>query len=71
MPIQSHTLEQTTQANGATHNVLRMVDQDGKSYMASFYAAAGIDPQTLVSAHITRLDAHLAEQEFVQIVGAE
>lgn len=68
MPIQSHTLEQTTQANGSTHNVLRMVDQDGKGYSVSFFAPA-VDVSAHVDRHITVLDIALAETEFEQIVG--
>lgn len=69
MPIQTHTLETTQQANGSTHNVLRMYDQDGKELIATFYAT--VDPSTLVSGHIALADAQLAEQEFSEIVGAE
>lgn len=71
MPIQSHTLEQTTQANGSTHSVLRMFDQDGKQYMASFFAPAAADVNAIVTAKITATDAALADAEFGQIVGAE
>lgn len=69
MPIQSHTLEQSTQANGSTHNVLRMVDQDGKSYMLSFFAP-GPDVAAIITQRIETMDAQLAEAEFEQIVGA-
>lgn len=70
MPIQSHTLEQTTQANGSTHNVLRMVDQDGKGYMLSFFAPVA-DVAAIITQRIEAVDAQLAEAEFAQIVGAE
>lgn len=69
MPIQSHTLEQTTQANGSTHNVLRMVDQDGVAYMLSFFASDA-DVAAIVSHKIAEQDVQLAEAEFVQIVEA-
>lgn len=69
MPIQSHTLEQTTQANGSTHNVLRMFDQDGVAYMLSFFAP-GTDVTAIVIQRIAAMDAQLAEAEFEQIVGA-
>ena len=70
MPIQSHTLEQTTQANGSTHNVLRMVDQDGVGYMVSFFTP-GSDVAVLITHRIEALDVQLAESEFEQMVGAE
>ncbi|MHB1098726.1 MAG: hypothetical protein ACYCZR_04150 [Burkholderiales bacterium] len=70
MPIQSHTLEQTTQANGSTHNVLRMVDQDGVAYMLSFFAPSA-DVSAIVTQKIAAIDVQLAEAEFAQIVGAE
>jgi hypothetical protein len=69
MPIQTHTLETTQQANGSTHNVLRMYDQDGKELIATFYAT--VDPSSLVAGHIALADAHLAEQEFNEIVSVE
>lgn len=68
MPIQSHTLEQTAQANGSTHNVLRMFDQDGKELTASFWAQPA-EVAGIVSAQIAIADSNLAEQEFAQIVG--
>ena len=70
MPIQSHTLEQTTQANGSTHNVLRMVDQDGKGYMLSFFAP-GPEVTAVITQRIEALVVQLAEAEFEQMVGAE
>lgn len=69
MPIQSHTLEQTTQANGSTHNVLRMLDQDGVEYMLSFFAPSA-DVAGIVAQRIEAMDVQLAEAEFEQIVGA-
>jgi hypothetical protein len=70
MPIQSHTLEQTTQENGATHNVLRMVDQDGKELIASFRAQPA-EVDAIVAAQIALANANLSEQEFNDIVSAE
>jgi hypothetical protein len=70
MPIQSHTLEQTTQANGSTHNVLRMFDQDGIESIASFYAAPDA-VSAIVQNLVSLADSSLAEQEFNEIVGAE
>ena len=70
MPIQTHTLETTQQANGSTHNVLRMYDQDGVGYMVSFFAPSA-DVAALVTEKIAMTNTQLAESEFEQIVGAE
>lgn len=70
MPIQSHTLEQTTQANGMTHNVLRMFDQDGIESISSFYAAPEA-VASIVQKLVSLADTQLADQEFNDIVGAE
>ena len=71
MPIVSHRLEQTTQSNGATHNVLRMYDQDAREYMISFFAPADFDVGALVQNRIAEQDVQLAEMEFEQLIGAE
>lgn len=70
MPITTHSIETTTQANGSTHNVLRMYDQDGREYLLTFPAPAGVDIQTIVNNRIAEQDVQLAEQEFEALVGA-
>jgi hypothetical protein len=69
MPIVSHVLEQSTQANGGTHNVLRMYDGDGKEYMISFFAAVGVDVNAIITSRKAAMDEQLAQSEFEQIVG--
>lgn len=69
MPIVTHTLETTTQANGGTSNVLRMYDQDGKQYMLSFFAPANFDLQALVNSRVAEMDLQLADSEFETLVG--
>ena len=71
MPIVSHNLEQTTQANGGTHNVLRMYDGDAREYMVSWYAPAGFDNAAKISATIAGMDEQLKQTEFEALVGAE
>lgn len=71
MPITNHTIESSVQANGGTHNVLRMFDQDGQQYMVSFFLPAGVDVAPVVSNRIVQVDAQLAAAEFEAIVGAE
>lgn len=70
MPIVSHTLEQTTQANGSTHNVVRLYDQDAREYMQSFFAPAGFDVQGRINMMIAEMDEQLAQAEFEALVGA-
>jgi len=70
MPIVTHSIETSVQPNGGSNNVLRMYDQDGKSYMISFYAPAGLNVDAFVSNQIAGMDVQLAEQEFEQLVGA-
>lgn len=70
MPIVNHTLEQTTQANGGTHNVLRMYDQDGREYTISWFAPAGFDNATKINIAISEMDEQLKVAEFESIVGA-
>ena len=71
MPIVTHTVEQSTQANGGRSVVLRMFDQDGREYMISFFLPATVDLEAIVSARITAQDQQLAEAEFEQLVGAK
>ena len=69
MPINTHTLTSSANADGSTNNVLRMYDQDGKEYMQTFFAPAGFNLQTKVDNTIAGLDQQLAEQEFQALVG--
>lgn len=69
MPIVSHRLEQSIQANGSSSNILRMFDQDGTGYMIGFNTPAGFDVQALVQQRIAEMDIQLAEAEFEAIVG--
>lgn len=69
MPIVSHVLEQSTQANGGTHNVLRMYDGDGREYMISFFAAVGVDVDTIITNRKAAMDEQLAQAEFEQMIG--
>jgi hypothetical protein len=71
MPITSHLKEESTQANGSKHVVLRMYDQDGREYMLSFFAAVGVDVDTIVTGRIAEMDEQLAQSEFEALVGAE
>jgi hypothetical protein len=71
MPITSHLKEESIQANGSKHVVLRMYDQDGREYMLSFFAAAGVDVDTIVTGRIAETDEQLAQAEFEALVGAE
>ncbi len=71
MPIVSHNLEQSTQANGGTHNVLRMYDGDAREYTVTWYAPAGFDNSTKVSATIVELDEQLKQTEFESLIGAD
>jgi hypothetical protein len=70
MPIVTHTLEQTTQPNGGTHNVVRLFDQDGREYMSSFFGPAGFDVQTKINIMISETDEQLKQSEFEALVGA-
>jgi hypothetical protein len=70
MPIVSHTLESTTQANGSTSNVVRLYDQDGSEYTQSFFAPEGFNVQTKIDNMIAELSEQLAQTEFEQLVGS-
>jgi uncharacterized membrane protein YvbJ len=69
MPIVTHNLAATTQADGSTSNVLRMYDQDGTEYTQVFYAPAGFNVQTKVDNTILELNEQLATNEFQALVG--
>lgn len=69
MPIVSHTLQSTTQADGSTSNVVRMYDGDGKEYMQTFFAPSGFNVQAKITTMIAELDQQLAEDEFRSLVG--
>ena len=72
MPIVSHTLETSIQADGGLHVVLRMLDQDGNEFgMLNWRSPPGVDPATRVASRIAEANEQLAAAEFEQIVGAE
>lgn len=69
MPIVSHTLVSTPQADGSTSNVVRMYDQDAREYMQTFFAPAGFDVVGKVETMKAELDVQLAEAEFQALLG--
>lgn len=69
MPIVTHTIESTVQANGGTNNVLRLYDQDGIEYTQTFYAPADFNLQTKIDNTIAGLNEQLAESEFAALIG--
>lgn len=69
MSIVGHTLEQTTQPEGGTHNVVRMTDHLGKQYMVTFFAPAGYDLDARIAVLKANLEAQLAEAEAEAIIG--
>lgn len=70
MPIVSHSLEQTTQVDGSTQNILRMYDGEAREYTIGFHAPAGFDVATKVSLSIAEMNIQLAETEFETLIGA-
>jgi predicted RNA-binding protein Jag len=71
MPIVSHNLVQSEQANGSTHNVLRMYDQDAREYLQTWFAPAGFDAEAKVNMTIAEMDVQLAESEFEALIGSD
>lgn len=69
MPIVTHTHEQSVQPNGSTHNVLRMYDQDGREYMQTFWAPAGLDIDGKIAQAKADMDEQLKAWEFEALVG--
>lgn len=69
MPIVTHTLQTSTQADNSTSNVLRMYDQDASEYMVTWHAPAGFDNAAKVAFAIAGMDEQLATSEFNSIVG--
>jgi len=69
MPIVSHTLQTSTQADGRISYVLRMYDQDGTERMQTGLLPADFDTTALVNARIAQADVQLAEDEFNTLVG--
>lgn len=69
MPIVSHTLQSTTQADNSTSNVVRMYDQDAREYTQVFFAPAGFDVTAKINTMIAELNQQLAEDEFRSLVG--
>jgi len=70
MPIVSHTLNQSVQADGSTNNVIRMYDQDATEYTQVFNAPAGFNVQTKIDNTIVDLNEQLATAEFQALIGA-
>lgn len=69
MPIVTHTLEQSIQADGRISYVLRMFDQDGTERLQAGLLPAGFDVAALVTQRIAEADVQLAEDEFRALVG--
>jgi len=69
MPIVTHTIQSTTQADNSTSNILRMYDQEGTEYTQVFYTPAGFNIQTKIDNTIIGLNEQLAEAEFQAILG--
>jgi hypothetical protein len=70
MPIVTHTVEQSVQADGRISYVLRLYDQDGTERLSTGLLPAGFDVAALVSARIAQADEQLAEDEFNSLVGS-
>ena len=70
MPIVTTNTEVSTQANGSSQVIVRSYDQDGREYMYSFHAAAGLDINTIVANKTADLNVQLAQSEFEELVGA-
>lgn len=69
MPIVSHTLEQSTQADGRISYTLRMYDQDGTERLSAGLLPAGFDTEAFLALRIVEADEQLAEEEFRVLVG--
>jgi len=69
MPIVTHIVESSQQADGSTSNIVRMYDQDAKEYMQGFFAPAGFDVSAKVVNMIDALNQQLADTEFRALVG--
>lgn len=70
MPIVSHTVESSTQADGSLSVVLRMYDQDARDYVQTFFAPSGFDLTAKVNSTIAELNEQLAQSEFEALIGA-
>lgn len=69
MPIVSHTIESSPQADGSLSNILRMFDQDGTEYMQQFPTPPGFDIAALIEQKKAELNEQLAQDEVTQIFG--
>ncbi len=69
MPIVTHTIQSTVQANGSISYVLRMYDQDATEYTSAGFAPPGFDLDAFVQLKIAQTNESLAEQEFNALVG--
>lgn len=69
MPIVTHNLEQSAQADGRISYVLRMYDQDGTERMQAGLLPAGFDMTAFVNSRIAEADVQLAEDEFRTLLG--
>lgn len=70
MPVVTHTVETSTQADGSLDVTLRMFDQDGGEVgFNRFQLPVGTDVNTVVTNRINLQNIQLAESEFSQIVG--
>lgn len=70
MPIVSHTLDDSVQADGTHTVVVHLVDQDGVQHIQSFHAPAGADIAAQALAVRAAFDDYLAAAEFATLTGA-
>ena len=69
MPIVSHTIQSTTQADGSLSVVVRLYDQDGREYTQQFFAPANFNVTAKVQTMTAELNEQLAQSEFEALVG--
>ena len=72
MPIDTTLtkVEESTQADGSKHVVLRLYDQDGKEYMTPYFEPAGADRTAMIARRVTEQNERLAVSEFESMIEA-
>lgn len=70
MPVVNSVWDAVTQADGGKSVTERHFDQDGSEVtLLTWYAPAGTDIQSVVTARVASLNVQLADQEFEAIIG--
>lgn len=63
-------VEESPQADGSKHVVLRLYDQDGIEYMVPYFESVGADRTAMIAQRVAEQNERLAISEFETLIEA-